>query len=77
MLDELCKGLGEIALAAGLIGFCEDHIRIVVIENHDIIGAAAGGVRKMTGLVAENSSRNRHHFGKQTMDSDVGIGRDG
>ena len=69
--------MGELALTAGLNGFCEDRVRIVVVENHDVIGAAAGGVREMTGLVAEKSARNGHRFGKHTMGSDVGIGKDG
>ena len=45
--------------------------------NHDVLGAAAGGVRATTGLVAENSAGNGHLFGKHTMGSDVGISRDG
>ena len=45
MLAELCKGSCELALAAGLNGFCEDRVRIVVVENYDVLGAADGGVR--------------------------------
>ena len=44
VLAELCKGLGDIVLTVVLNGFCEDLVRIVFVENHDILGAAAGGV---------------------------------
>ena len=46
-------------------------------KNNDVLGAADGGVRKTTGLVAENWARNGHRFGEHSMGSDVGIGRDG
>ena len=62
MLAEIFEGSDEIALYAGLNGFCEDRVRIVVVENHDVLGAAAGGVRETTGLVAENSAGNGHRF---------------
>ena len=45
MLDELCKGLGELALDAGFNGFCENRDLIVVVENYGVFGAATGGVR--------------------------------
>ena len=67
VLDELCEGLGELALAAGLHGLCKDRVRIVVVKNHDLLCAAAGGVRETTGLVAENLARNGHRFGGHTM----------
>ena len=76
VLAELCKGLGELALTAGLNGFCEDCVRIVVVENHDVIGAADGGVQETTSLVAENPVKDGHRFGEHTMGLDVGIGRD-
>ena len=37
----------------------------------------AEGLQETTVLVAEISAINRHRFGKHTMGSDVGIGRDG
>ena len=77
VLVEFFEGSGEIAFAAGLDGFRENFIRIVVVENHDVLGASAGGVQEATGLVAENPAGDGHRFGKHTMGSDVGIGRDG
>ena len=77
MLAELCEGSGELALAAELHGFCKDCVRIVVVKNHDVIGAAAGGVRETTGLVVEKSDGNGHHSGKHTMGSYIGIDRYG
>ena len=77
MLVKFCKGSGEIAFAAGLNGFRKDRFRIVVVENHDVLGAAAGGVREATGLVSEKPAGDGHRFGEHTMGSDVGIGRDG
>ena len=77
MLAELCKGSDELALAEGLNGFCEDRFRIVVVENHDVLGAVSGGVQEPTGMVAKKSAGNRHRFGKRPMGLDVGIGRDG
>ena len=77
MLVEFCEGLSEIAFAAGLDGFHENCVRIVVVENHDVLGAKAGGVREATDLVAENSAGDKHCYGKHTIGLDVGIGRDG
>ena len=77
VLAELCKGLSELTFTVGLNGFCKDRVRIVVVENHDALGAVAEGVRETTVLVAENSARNRHRFGKHNMGLEVGIGRDG
>ena len=76
VLVEFCKGLGEIAFAAGLDGFHENCVLIVVLENHDVLGATAGGVREATGLVAENPSGDGHRFGEHIMGSVVDIGRD-
>ena len=47
------------------------------LGNHDVLGAVAGGVREATGMVDENPAGDGHHFGEQTIGSDVGIGRDG
>ena len=77
MLVEFCKGSGEIAFTEGLNGFREDRVQILVVENHDVFGAAAGGVREATGLVADNPAGDEYRFGKHTMGSHVGIGRDG
>ena len=77
MLVEFCKGLSEIAFAAGLDGFHENCVRIVVVENHDVLGDAARGMREATGMVAENPSGYGHHFGENNMGSYVGIVRDG
>ena len=77
MLVELCKSLGELALAAGLNGFCKDRAGILVLEIHDVLGAADGGVREITGLVVENSAGNGHCFGEHTLGFEVGIGTDG
>ena len=77
VLVEFCKGSGDIAFTARLGGFREDCVRILVVENNDVLGAATGGVRETTSLVAENSTGNGHRFGVNTMGSDVGIGRDG
>ena len=41
VLVEFCKGLGEIAFATGLDGFCKNCVLIVVVENHDVLGAVA------------------------------------
>ena len=76
MLAEICEGWGELEVAAGLNGFCKDRVKIIVVENHDVLGAVAGGVRETTGLVTENLARNGHRFEKHTMGLDVGIGRD-
>ena len=57
VLVEFCKVSGEIAFAAGLNGFRKDCIRIIVVENHNVLGAAAGGVQEATGMVAENPHR--------------------
>ena len=70
------KGSGEIAFDAGLDGFRNNFIQIVVVENHDILGAMAGGLREATGLVTENPSGYGHRFGDHTISSDVDIGRD-
>ena len=56
MLDEIFKGSGELVDAAGIHGFYEDRVRIVVVENNDVLGDAAGGVQENTGMVAENSA---------------------
>ena len=77
MLAGLCEGLGELALAAGLHGFCDDRLQIVVVKKHDVLGAVDGCVRETTGMVAENSAGNGHCFGEHTMGLDVAIGRDG
>ena len=39
VLVEFCEGLGEIAFATGLDGFCKNCVLIVVVENHDAIDA--------------------------------------
>ena len=77
MLVEFYEGSGEIAFNVGLDGFCENCVRIVVVENHDVLGATDGGVREATSLVAENLAGDGHRFVKHTTDSDVGIERDG
>ena len=77
VLVEFYKGSGEIAFAAGLNGFRKDCVLIAVVKNHDVLGAAAGGVQEATGQVAENPAGDGHRLGKQTMGSDIGIGRDG
>ena len=77
VLVEFCEGSGEIAFAAGLNGFREDCVRIIVVENHDILGAAAGGVQEANGPVAEILAGDGHRFGEHTMGSEVGIGKDG
>ena len=43
-LVEFCKGSGEILFTVGLNGFREDCIQTVIVENRDVLGAAAGGV---------------------------------
>ena len=60
--------------AVGLVGFRKNNVRIIVVENHDILGAAAGGVKEATVLVAENLAGDGNRFGKQTLGLDVGIG---
>ena len=77
VLIEFCKGSGEIVFAVGIDGFRKNCVQIVVVENHDVLGAAAGGVHEATGLVTEYSAGDGHSFGKQTMGLDVGIERDG
>ena len=77
MMVEFCEGLSEIVFAAGLNGFHKDCIQILVVENHDVLGAAAGGVQEATGLVAENPDGYGHCFSKHTMGSDIGIERNG
>ena len=67
MLVKFCKGSGDIAFAAGLDGFRENCVRIVVVENHDILGAVDGDVQEATGLVAENPDGYGHCFSKHTM----------
>ena len=64
-------------LLRDLMDYARIAFEIVVIENHDVLGAAAGGVWELTGLVAENLAGNGHRFGKHTMGLDIGIGRDG
>ena len=53
VLVGFCEGSGKIAFAAGINGFRKDYVRIVGVEKHDVLGAAAGGVREATVLVAE------------------------
>ena len=74
---EFCEGLSEIVFAAGLNGFHKDCIQILVVENHDVLGAAAGGVQEATGLVAENPAGDGNRFGEHTMGSYIGTRRDG
>ena len=62
VLAEICEGSGDIALAVGLNEFCKDFVRIVVVEIHDVLGAAAGGVQETTSLVTENLAGNIHHL---------------
>ena len=57
MLVDFCEGSGEIEFAAGLNGFRKDCIQIIVVENHNVLGPAAGGVQEATGMVAENPHR--------------------
>ena len=75
VLVEFCEGPGEIASAAGLDGFRKNCVQIVVIGNHDVPGAAAGGVQEANCIVAENPDGDGHCFGKHTMGLDVDIGR--
>ena len=77
LLVEFCEGSGEIAFDAGLDGFQNNCVRIVVVENHDVLGATAEGVQEATGLVAENPAGDGHRFGEHTMGLEVGIWRDG
>ena len=76
MLTDLHEGSCELALAVGLNKFCKDRVRIVVVENHGVIGAAAGGVQEPTSMVAEDLAINGHSFGEHSMGLEVGISRD-
>ena len=76
VLVVFCEGSGKIAFAAVLDGFRKNFVQIVVVENHDVLGAAAGGVREAIGLVAEKLAGDGHCFGKHNIRSDIGIWRD-
>ena len=64
VLVEFCQGSGEITFAAELDGFCNNCVLIVVVENDDVLGAAAGGLQEATSLVAENPAGDGHRFGE-------------
>ena len=77
VIVKFCEGAGAITFVVGLDEFRKNFVQITVIENHDVISAAAGGVQEATGLVAKNPCRYGHCVGKHTMGLNVGIRRDG